>query len=80
MILHKEKQGGRKRESNIACSMEAILGAYYLSNQTTNIEKFINEYHSRHREPSHEELFEMRAAFGEGTTVVDVISGQIFNL
>ena len=39
-----EKQGGRKRESNIACSMEAILGAYYLSNQTTNIEKFINEY------------------------------------
>lgn len=39
-----EKQGGRKRESNIACSLEAILGAYYLSGQEKNIEKFIREY------------------------------------
>ncbi len=39
-----EKQGGRKRESNIACSLEAILGAYYFSGQAKNIEKFINDY------------------------------------
>ena len=39
-----EKQGGRKRESNIACSLEAILGAYYLSGQENNIEKFIKDY------------------------------------
>ena len=39
-----EKQGGRKRESNIACSLEAILGAYYLSGKQTEIEKFINDY------------------------------------
>ena len=39
-----EKQGGRKRESNIACSLEAILGAYYLSGQGNNIEKFIKDY------------------------------------
>ena len=32
-----EKQGGRKRESNIACAMEAILGAYYMSGQSKNI-------------------------------------------
>lgn len=39
-----EKQGGRKRESNLACSVEALLGAYYLNNKTTEIEKFIDEY------------------------------------
>ena len=39
-----EKQGGRKRESNIACSLEAILGAYYLSGKSDKIENFIKEY------------------------------------
>ena len=39
-----EKQGGRKRESNIACSLEAILGAYYLSGKRIEIENFIKEY------------------------------------
>ncbi|MBR1373284.1 ribonuclease III [bacterium] len=39
-----EKQGGRKRESNIACSLEAILGAYYLSGKINEIEQFIDNY------------------------------------
>ena len=39
-----EKQGGRKRESNIACSLEAILGAYYFSNKQNEIENFIKNY------------------------------------
>ena len=39
-----EKQGGRKRESNLACSLEAVLGAYYLSGQGEAIEKFILKY------------------------------------
>ena len=39
-----EKQGGRKRESNIACSLEAILGAYYLSGNYERIEQFIKNY------------------------------------
>lgn len=39
-----EKQGGRKRESNLACSLEAILGAYYLSNKGDFAEKFIEKY------------------------------------
>lgn len=39
-----EKQGGRKRESNIACSLEAVLGACYLSGKRDEIEKFIKEY------------------------------------
>ncbi|MCQ2754772.1 MAG: ribonuclease III, partial [bacterium] len=41
-----EKQGGRKRESNLACSLEAVLGAYYLSNKAKEIEVFINKYFS----------------------------------
>lgn len=39
-----EKQGGRKRESNLACATEAVLGAYYLSGQAEKIEKFIKDY------------------------------------
>ena len=39
-----EKQDGRKRESNIACSLEAVLGAYYLSGKRKEIEDFIKNY------------------------------------
>ena len=39
-----EKQGGRKRESNIACALEALLGTYYLNGKQTEIEKFIKDY------------------------------------
>ena len=39
-----EKQGGRKRESNLACSVEALLGAYYLNGKIEEIENFIREY------------------------------------
>lgn len=39
-----EKQGGRKRESNLACAMEAVLGAYYLSGEAEKVERFIKDY------------------------------------
>ena len=39
-----EKQGGRRRESNIACALEAVLGAYYLSGKRDDIENFIKDY------------------------------------
>lgn len=39
-----EKQGGRNRESNLACSLEALLGAYYLNGKINEIENFINNY------------------------------------
>lgn len=39
-----EKQGGRKRESNLACSLEATLGAYYLSGQGEAVETFVMKY------------------------------------
>ena len=39
-----EKQGGRKRESNLACAVEALLGAYYLNGKLAEIEGFIEKY------------------------------------
>ena len=39
-----EKQGGRKRESNLACAVEALLGAYYLNGKMIEIENFISKY------------------------------------
>ena len=38
------KQGGRKRESNLACALEALLGAYYLSKKESCVEQFIEKY------------------------------------
>ena len=37
-------------------------------------------YRANRKAPSAEELAEMRAAFGEGTTVVDVITGEEIQL
>ena len=39
-----EKQGGRKRESNLACALEAVFGAYFLSNQSSAVENFLQKY------------------------------------
>ena len=39
-----EKQGGRRRESNLACSLEALFGAYYLSGKQMCVEDFIRKY------------------------------------
>lgn len=41
--IGEEHTGGRERESNIACTMEAVLGAYYLDGKIDNIERFIKE-------------------------------------
>lgn len=40
--------------------------------------EFLEEYCGRKHDPSPEELSEMRAAFGAGTTVVDIISGETY--
>lgn len=39
-----EKQGGRTRESNLACSLEALLGACYFNGKEQEIEMFIGNY------------------------------------
>ena len=40
------------------------------------VDKSLEEYRKNWQQPSEEELFEMRAAFGTNTTIVDVISGK----
>lgn len=42
--------------------------------------KFLEEYRSRPHVISDEELYEMRAAFGKGTTIVDVLTGEKIQL
>lgn len=42
--------------------------------------RFIKEYLIQSREPSDEELLEMKATFGEGSKVVDIISGKEIQL
>jgi len=44
------------------------------------ISKSIAECGKNQSAPNQEEIFEMRAAFGEGTKVVDVISGRVIQL
>lgn len=45
------------------------------------IDRILAEYAEARKNhvPSAEEMFEMRAAFGEGAEVVDVITGQVFH-
>ncbi len=43
-------------------------------------DKFMTEYIARQINPTEEQLFEMRAAFGAGTTIVDAISGRKIQL
>lgn len=40
------------------------------------VTKSINEYRKNCKKPSFEELAEMRAAFGKGTTVINVLTGE----
>lgn len=41
---------------------------------------FLAEYRAQRRAPSAEELVEMRTTFGEGATVVDVLTGEKIKL
>jgi len=41
--LGEEHTGGRERESNIACTMEAVFGAYYLDGKFEEVERFLKE-------------------------------------
>lgn len=42
--------------------------------------QFIKNYMTQNRNPSDEELLEMKAAFGEGATVIDVLTGKRIQL
>ena len=66
---------------------EKLEYAGYQFSRTATAEKrdeqtrrFIEEYKKNQAEPTEEELAEMRAAFGAGAKVVDVISGREIQL
>lgn len=70
------------------CAREAAELGYPVSIKETakrraeQDEEFFQSYRERMKnyEPSEEEMFEMRAAFGTGTTIVDVITGKEIRL
>lgn len=43
---HEEKDGGRKKESILACAMEAILGAIYKSTGFQNVKDFLYQIYN----------------------------------
>jgi hypothetical protein len=53
-----------------------------LEQRTVEVQHSIDQYREsmKNHVPSEEELFEMRAAFGEGETVVNVITGKLIKL
>ena len=48
--------------------------------RSIEVSKSIEEYKRNYKGPSAEELSEMRAAFGEGTKVVNILTGETINL
>lgn len=57
-------------------------GGYPFSRKMTakkrqrQVEKSIAEYKANYKGPSAEELYEMRAAFGEGEAIVNIFTGE----
>lgn len=64
-----EKQGGRNRESNIACAFEAILGAYYLDGKQDAVKSFLEYQLSKYIEEidNHFERYNSKAILQEYT-------------
>lgn len=80
-----EKDGALRWQSNdavIGLDVFADAGVEPPPGQKTAYDKYISESLAAYRKsmenyvPSDEELFEMRAAFGPGTEVVNVITGK----
>lgn len=64
-----EKQGGRTRESNIACAFEAVLGAYYLDGKQEYVKNFLDYQLSKYIEEidKHFERYNSKAILQEYT-------------
>lgn len=75
--------------SNNSCPMPDMLAAWLtlglitreqadatVAARDVDTQAFLAEYRKNPPVPDAEQLFEMRAAFGEGTEVVDVITGK----
>lgn len=62
-----EKQGGRKRPSNLACSFEAVLGAFYLDGKLFETKKFIESLikDEVHKVDDNEQIYNPKAILQE---------------
>lgn len=70
-------------KSNNRIPFEDMLQSWDVSNlahhavvRADELHSFLQEYRANQGEPSQEERYEMRAAFGEGVEVIDVFSGR----
>lgn len=61
------------KEMGIAGSELARMGAV----RDQELDAFLAEYRANQKEPTAEELSELRAAFGPGAQVVNVITGRV---
>lgn len=77
---------GRVVVDEVANALDYIIqdGSFKLDKtvEARNAEntQFIKNYMAQDRNPSDEELLEMKAAFGEGATVIDVLTGKRIQL
>lgn len=62
-------------EYGIPCDKAAQQAAY-----DKHLDEFVAAYRANWKPPSGEQLAEMRAAFGPGADVVDVVSGHRFKV
>lgn len=79
----------RWKSNNAVIGLDIFRDAYVEeapASQKAEYDKYVTASLAKYRErmknykPSAEELFEMRAAFGPGTTVVNIITGQKFKV
>lgn len=88
---YKDENGVYRWKSNDRVPFDDMLKCWNLDSETlqkckdarnADNEEFLAEYRERMKdyEPSDEELFEMRSAFGEGAEVVNVITGKVTKL
>jgi len=88
---YQDEDGVYRWKSNNRVPFSDMLECWNLDEETfakcvaareADTSKFVAEYKERMKDyvPSAEEMFEMRAAFGEGTKVVNVLTGKTTQL
>lgn len=87
----KVENGIVRWESNNNIPPREVLEFWNYANLPFNYEKslklleeetnnFLSEYTINHTQPSEEELYEMRSAFGKNTEIVNVITGKKYKI
>ncbi len=64
----------------LACVTDKVNTENTKAARDEEVSRELEEYRRNYKGPSEEELYEMRAAFGAGTEVVDIITGRKIKL